>query len=221
MASEQQYVRRVFRRFWAWRALVYVAIAVVGLSMVLVAHGATVGSTAPAFSGKDSLGKPVSLSAYRGKFVVLEWTNRDCPFTKKQYNSGNMQALQREWTAKGVVWLTILSSSPSHGDDGYLTAAEENEQIEKVHAHPTAAILDPSGEIGRLYGAKTTPHMFVIDPAGRLIYAGAIDDKASTDTADVKGAKNYVSAALTKAMAGQPVEVASTRPYGCSIKYGQ
>jgi hypothetical protein len=159
----------------------------------------------------------VSLSEYRGKYVVLEWTNRDCPFTKKQYDSGNMQALQKEWTGKGVVWLTVLSSAKN--EDGYLDAAGENAQIERVHADPTAAILDPSGEIGKLYGAKTTPHMFIIDPNGKLIYAGAIDNKATTDVGDVKGAKNYVSAALTEAMAGQPVQVASTRPYGCSVKY--
>jgi peroxiredoxin len=235
----QSYIRRL----GAWRAALYVAIAVAALVWVLVAHAATVerpapvltgedsqgnaehaarvGQTAPTFTGKDSQAKTQSLAQYRGKFVVLEWTNRTCPFTKKQYDSGNMQALQREWTAKGVVWFTMLSSSPSHTDDGYLTAAEENAQIEKVHAHPTAAILDPSGEIGRLYGAKTTPHMFVIDPLGKLIYDGAIDDKPTIDTADVKTAKNYVSAALTEAMAGQPVEVAVTRPYGCSVKYGE
>jgi peroxiredoxin len=226
----------------AWRAVVYVAIAVIALVWVLVARAATVGSAAPGFagkdsqgsaehaatvgqqgptfSGKDSQGKTVSLDQYRGKYVVLEWTNLTCPFTKKHYDSGNMQALQREWTAKGVVWLTVLSSSPSHAEDGYLTAAEENEHLARVHAHPTAAILDASGEIGRLYGAKTTPHMFVIDPQGKLIYAGAIDNKPTTDTADVKTAKNYVSAALSEAMAGLPVEMASTRPYGCSVKYG-
>lgn len=215
MASEQQYVRRLV----AWRAFVYVAIAVVALVIVPMARAATVGSAAPAFAGKDSQGKTESLEQYRGKYVVLEWTNRSCPFTKKHYDSGNMQALQQEWTAKGVAWLTVLSSAP--GEEGYLTATQENAQMEKVHAHPTSAILDPSGEIGRLYGAKTTPHMFVIDPQGKLIYAGAIDDKATTDTGDVKGAKNYVSATLTEAMAGQPVQVASTRSYGCSVKYGE
>ena len=219
MASEQQYVRRL----GAWRAVVYAAIAVTALFIVLMgvlaAHAATVGQQAPTFSGKDSQGKAQSLEQYRGKYVVLEWTNRDCPYTKKQYDSGNMQALQREWTAKGVVWLTILSSAP--GQDGYLTAAQETAQMEKVHAHPTAAILDANGQIGRLYVAKTTPHMFAIDPHGKLIYDGAIDDKPTTDTADVKGAKNYVSAALTEAMAGQTVEIASTRPYGCAVKYAE
>jgi hypothetical protein len=209
---------RYIRRLGAWRAFVYIAIAVAALAWVLVARAASVGQQAPTFSGKDSQGKTVSLAQYRGKYVVLEWTNRDCPYTKKQYDSGNMQALQQEWTGKGVVWLTVLSSAP--GGQGYLDAAGENAQLARVHAHPTAAILDPGGEIGKLYSAKTTPHMFIIDPEGKLIYAGAIDDKATTDTADVKIAKNYVSAALTEAMAGQPVEVASTRPYGCSVKYG-
>jgi peroxiredoxin len=235
MASEQLYVRRP----GAWRAVAYVGIAAIVLvaraatvgpaapgaaekdSQGNAGHAARVGQAAPTFSGKDSQGKTESLEQYRGKYVVLEWTNRTCPFTKKHYDSGNMQALQQQWTGKGVVWLTVLSSSPSHTGDGYLTASEENAYIEQVHAHPTAALLDPSGEIGRLYSAKTTPHMFVIDPQGKLIYAGAIDDKPTTDTADVKGSKNYVSAALTEAMAGQPVEVASTRPYGCSVKYGE
>jgi peroxiredoxin len=210
---------RYIRRLGAWRAFVYIAIAVAALAWVLVAHAASVGQQAPTFSGKDSQGKTVSLAQYRGKYVVLEWTNRDCPYTKKQYDSGNMQALQQEWTGKGVVWLTVLSSAP--GGQGYLDAAGENAQLARVHAHPTAAILDPSGEIGKLYSAKTTPHMFIIDPEGKLIYAGAIDDKATTDAADVKTAKNYVSAALTEAMAGQPVQVASTRPYGCSVKYAE
>jgi peroxiredoxin len=219
MASEQQYVRRVFHRVWAWRAVVYVAVAVAALVIVLAARAATVGQAAPTFTGKDSQGKMESLAEYRGKYVVLEWTNRDCPYTKKQYDSGNMQSLQQEWTAKGVVWLTVLSSAP--GEQGYLDAAQENAQLARAHAQPTAAILDPSGEIGKLYSAKTTPHMFIIDPDGKLIYAGAIDDKATTNTADVKTAKNYVSAALTQAMAGQRIQVASTRPYGCSVKYGE
>lgn len=213
MASDQQYVRRL----GAWRAVVYAAIAVAALIVVLAARAATVGQQAPAFTGKDTQGKSISLDRYRGKYVVLEWTNRECPYTEKQYNSGNMQTLQKEWTAKGIIWLTVLSSAP--GEQGYLTAAQEDAQIARAHAHPTAAILDPGGQIGRAYGAKTTPHMFVINPEGTLIYDGAIDDKPTTDVADVKGAKNYVTAALTEAMAGQPVQVASTRPYGCSVKY--
>lgn len=187
--------------------------AVFGLS----AYAARVGSPAPAFTGTDTHGQTHSLSDYRGKFVVLEWTNRDCPYTKKQYDNGNMQALEKKWTAKGVVWLTILSSA--EGEQGYMTAADENAWIARVHAAPTAAILDSSGTIGHEYEAKTTPHMFIIDPSGKLIYEGAIDDHPTTDVSDVPSSKNYVSAALTQAMSGQPVAVTYTRPYGCSVKY--
>jgi peroxiredoxin len=176
-----------------------------------------VGSAAPDFTGTDSQGQTHKLSDYRGKYVVLEWTNNGCPFTRKHYESGNMQALQKEWTAKGVVWLTILSSAP--GEQGYMTASAENAYVARMHAVPTAAILDPSGAIGHAYEAKTTPDMYVIDPSGKLIYAGAIDDRPTPDPADVKDAKNYVSAALTAAMGGQPVAVTYTRPYGCSVKY--
>lgn len=186
-------------------------------SFALSAFAARVGAPAPAFTGTDTHGKAHNLSDYRGKFVVLEWTNKDCPFTQKQYDSGNMQTLQRQWTQQGVVWLTILSSAPGH--QGYMTAAEENTWMAKVHASPTAAILDPSGTIGHAYEAKTTPHMFIIDPSGKLIYDGAIDDHPTTDTADVPISRNYVSEALREAMSGKPVAVAYTRPYGCSVKY--
>jgi peroxiredoxin len=187
------------------------------LAVVFSAYAAKVGSPAPSFTGTDTNGHTHSLSDYRGKYVVLEWTNKDCPFTRKQYDSGNMQTLQRQWTAHGVVWLTILSSAPGH--QGYMTAAEENAWIARVHADPTAAILDPSGAIGHAYDAKTTPHMFIIDPSGKLIYEGAIDDHATTDPADVPESKNYVSAALSEAMSGKPVAITYTRPYGCSVKY--
>jgi hypothetical protein len=130
-----------------------------------------------------------------------------------------MQSLQKEWTAKGVVWLTILSSAP--GQEGYVTASEESAQIAKAHAAPTAAILDPKGAIGREYEAKTTPHMFVIDPAGKVIYVGAIDDHPTPDPAGIKASRNYVSDALTAAMAGRSVATSYTRPYGCSVKYGE
>ena len=206
-------------RLGAWRAVAYFIVDLAALIVAASAHGATAGQPAPAFSATDSTGKPESLAQYRGKYVVLEWTNRDCPYTRKHYESGNMQKLQQQWTAKGVVWLTILSSAP--GEQGYLTAEQENAQVARAGAHPTAAILDPHGEIGRLYGAKTTPHMFVIDPEGKIIYAGAIDDKPSTDRADVASATNYVSAALQSALAGQRVAVSSTRPYGCSVKYAE
>ena len=187
------------------------------VAFTLTALAARVGDPAPDFTGTDSNGQTHKLSDYHGKFVVLEWTNNGCPYTQKHYNSGNMQSLQKEWTAKGVVWLTILSSAP--GAQGYMTAPDENAYISKVHADPTAAILDPTGAIGREYSARTTPHMFVIDPSGKLIYAGAIDDHATTDPDDIKSSKNYVSEALNEAMAGKPVATASTRPYGCSVKY--
>src|SRR5580692_6212448 len=187
------------------------------LSVTLGTYAVRVGNAAPDFTGTDSNGKTQKLSEYHGKYVVLEWTNNGCPYTQKHYASGNMQSLQKQWTAKGVVWLTVLSSAP--GEQGYMTAAQENAYIGKVHADPTAALLDPQGAIGHLYAAKTTPHMFVIDPSGKLIYDGAIDDHATTDTSDIPSSRNYVSAALTEAMSGQPVATAFTRPYGCSVKY--
>lgn len=190
---------------------------VLAISVALSAFAARVGAPAPAFTGTDTHGKTHKLSDYRGKFVVLEWTNKDCPFTQKQYDSGNMQTLQRQWTQQGVVWFTVLSSAPGH--QGYMTAAEENAWMARVHAAPTAALLDPSGSIGHAYEAKTTPHMFIIDPSGKLIYDGAIDDHPTTDTADVPISRNYVSEALNEAMSGKPVAVAYTRPYGCSVKY--
>jgi AhpC/TSA family len=156
------------------------------------------------------------LSQYRGKFVVLEWANQDCPYDGKHYRSGNMESLQRQWTAKGVVWFSVISSS--QGQQGYVTPAEENSYLKTMHAAPTAAILDPSGTVARLYEAKTTPHIFVIDPTGKLVYQGAIDDKPTPDQADLKGARNYLNEALNAAMAGKPVPTEVTRPYGCSVK---
>jgi hypothetical protein len=175
------------------------------------------GETAPDFRGSDSNGNTQTLAQYHGKFVVLEWANQGCPYEQKHYKSGNMERLQREWTAKGVVWLSVISSAP--GEQGYVTPPEENDYLRTMHAAPTAAILDPSGTIGRLYGAKTTPHMFVIDPQGRLVYEGALDDQPTPDPASLKIAHNYVSEALEDAMAGKPVATPVTRPYGCSVKY--
>lgn len=177
----------------------------------------TPGSQAPDFTGTDSNGFIHTLSQYHGKYVVLEWANRGCPYDRKHYLSGNMESLQREWTAKGVIWLSVLSSAP--GEQGNVTPAEENEYLKTMKAAPTAAILDPSGTIGHLYEAKTTPHIFVIDPTGKLIYQGAIDDKPTTDQEDIKTAHNYLNEALDAAMAGKQVPVAVTRPYGCSVKY--
>lgn len=176
-----------------------------------------VGEPAPDFTAKDSNGKVQKLSDYRGKYVVLEWHNRQCPFVHKHYASGNMQKLQKEWTAKGVVWFTVISSAP--GKQGYMTPEQENAYIKQVNASPTAVLLDPGGEVGHLYSAKTSPHMFVINQQGILIYDGAIDDKPTTDLDDVGTAKNYVNLALEEAMAGKQVENPVTRPYGCSVKY--
>ncbi len=176
-----------------------------------------VGKPAPDFTLVDSHGKKHTLSDYRGKFVVLEWINFGCPFVRKHYNSGNMQGLQKKYTEKGVVWLSICSSAP--GKQGYYKPEEINKMLKQKKAHPTAYLLDPEGTVGRLYGAKTTPHMFIIDPKGVLIYAGGIDDKPTTRLKDVKTAHNYVSAALDAALAGKPVPVKTSRPYGCSVKY--
>jgi peroxiredoxin len=178
-----------------------------------------VGEPAPGFTAKDSNGNVQKLADYRGKFVVLEWHNRQCPFVHKHYASGNMQRLQKEWTAKGVVWLTVISSAP--GKQGYMTAEEENAFVKEVNASPTAVLLDPSGEVGHLYDAKTSPHMFVINPQGVLVYDGAIDDKPTTDLDDVPTATNYVNLALEEALAGEQVKTPVTRPYGCSVKYAR
>jgi hypothetical protein len=175
------------------------------------------GDTAPNFSGIDSKGKTHELSEYKGKYVVLEWHNQGCPYTKKHYDSGNMQTLQKKWTGEGVVWLTVISSAP--GQQGFVTAGEENSYLFKMHAAPTAALLDPEGKIGHLYNAKTTPDMFIIDPTGKLIYDGAIDDHATFDTSDISTSKNYVSEALSEAMQGKPIATPHTQPYGCSVKY--
>jgi hypothetical protein len=187
------------------------------LSLSGAAQGVKVGASAPDFTSTASNGKTESLSVYRGKYVVLEWHNQGCPFTRKHYVSGNMQALQKEWTRKGVAWFTVISSAP--GQQGYVTATQENEYLARMHAVPTAALLDPEGKLGHLYNAKTTPDMVVIDPAGKIIYMGAIDNRPTPDLEDVKGADNYVSDALTAAMKGRPVATAYTRSYGCSVKY--
>jgi hypothetical protein len=183
----------------------------------LLIAAARVGDAAPEFTATASNGKTVRLTDYRGKFVVLEWHNNGCPYVGKHYNSGNMQRLQKQWTSQGVVWFTILSSAP--GKQGYVTASEENGYLTKMQAAPTAALLDPTGEIGHLYDAKTSPQMVVINPQGVVIYSGAIDDKPTTDLQDVQGATNYVTLALEQAMAGKPVQTPATRPYGCSVKY--
>lgn len=195
------------------------AIALAASTSFTDAQAARVGDQAPGFTGNDSNGKTETLSQFAGKYVVLEWHNHDCPYTRKHYESGNMQSLQKGWTAKGVVWLTIISSAP--GEQGYVTSAQENAYMRKMGARPTAAILDPKGTIGHLYDAKTTPEIYVVSPNGKLIYEGAIDDHPTPDVSDVKISKNYLSAALTDAMEGRSVTITYTRPYGCSVKYAQ
>jgi peroxiredoxin len=181
------------------------------------AAGAIVGQPAPSFSLPDAHGGQESLSSFKGKFVVLEWVNFECPFVGKHYGSGNMQKLQKSYTGKGVVWLSINSSAP--GKQGALTAAKALTLVKDKGSSPTAFLLDTEGTVGQAYGAKTTPHMFIIDRDGKLIYSGAIDDRPSTDQADIAPARNYVQAALDEALAGKPVTTASSQPYGCSVKY--
>ena len=184
-----------------------------------VASAANVGEPAPAFTLTDSSGATHKLSDFKGKFVVLEWINPDCPFVKKHYNSGNMQKLQKEAAAKGVVWLSVASSAP--GKQGHYDAAGWTKLSADNGSAATAVLLDADGTVGKAYGARTTPNMFVISPEGTLIYAGAIDDKSGTDAEEIATAKNYVMTALEEAMAGKPVTTAVTKPYGCSVKYAE
>jgi hypothetical protein len=193
------------------------AAALAGLTLTAVALPPN--SPAPGFHGTDSTGKAQSLSQYRGKWVVLEWANSGCPYDRKHYESGSIEALQHQWTAKGVVWLSVISSAP--GQQGYVTPAEEAAYLKQKNAAPTAVLLDPQGAIGHLYDARTTPHVFLIDPSGTIVYQGALDNQPSPDPATLKGADNYLADALSASLAGKPVSVAITRPYGCSVKYAQ
>lgn len=176
-----------------------------------------IGGKAPDFSLKDSNGNTDTLSQYQGKYVVLEWTNPDCPFVHKHYDSGNMQKLQKEYTGKGVVWLSINSSAP--GNQGNYSPAQWNDIVKQKNASPTAMLLDPDGKVGKAYGAKTTPHIFIIDPQGKLIYEGGIDNIPTPDQGDIAKATNYVRATLDEAMAGKSVTTSTSRPYGCGVKY--
>ena len=176
-----------------------------------------VNQPAPAFTVSDIKGKTHSLDSYRGKWVVLEWFNHDCPYTKKHYKTDNMQALQREYTAKGVVWISVISSAP--GKDGYGSAADIDQQMIEKKAAPSLVVRDTAGVLGRMYGARNTPQLFAIDPEGILRYAGAIDNKPTSKAKDVEGAQNYLKAALDAGLAGQPITVATTQPYGCDVKY--
>ena len=200
------------------RATIAAALAAGAFILPATARAAAVvGQPAPAFTLADSHGARHSLSDLQGKLVVLEWVNFECPFVGKHYGSGNMQKLQKTYTGQGVVWLSINSSA--EGKQGNFAAEKINALMKEKGAAPTAYLIDTEGAVGRAYGAKTTPHMYVIDPKGTLIYAGGIDDTPSTDQADVATAKNFVRAALDEALAGKPVTMATSTPYGCSVKY--
>jgi peroxiredoxin len=198
-------------------AFLAVALAVVAAGARSVGAVAVVGQPAPAFTLADSNGKAHTLAGLEGRTVVLEWWNHECPFVGKHYGSGNMQKLQKEWTAKGVVWLTVSSSAA--GKQGYVDGAKANALMKEKGGAPSAVLLDHDGKVGKAFGAKTTPHMYVIDGRGTVVYAGGIDDKASTDPADVATAKNLVQAALAEVTAGKAVTTATSQPYGCSVKY--
>ena len=177
-----------------------------------------VGDTAPAFDLKDTQGKSVKLADFKGRHVVLEWTNPGCPFVVKHYGAQNMQTLQKEAKSKNVVWLSINSTARSH-QDHLAPAALQDKLVKDWGAAPSAVLMDESGTVGKAYAARTTPHMFVIDPAGKLVFAGGIDDKRSSNPADIPGAKNFVRAALADSLAGKPAATPTATPYGCSIKY--
>ena len=198
-----------------WIRATAFAAGLVGASVAFAQ--AVVGQPAPAVSAIDAAGKTVSLADYRGKHVVLEWVNPGCPYVQKHYNSGNMPATQKAAVAKGVAWLTISSTSKDAGD--YRPPADLASWIHGKQGAPTATLMDEEGKVGRAYGARTTPHMYLIDPQGRLVYAGAIDSKATANPADIATATNYVTQAIAEVTAGKPVSQATTRAYGCSIKY--
>ena len=176
-----------------------------------------IGAPAPEFTLPDTYGEEHALADYLGEWVVLEWLNYGCPYVKKHYNSGNMQSLQEAYAERGVKWLAIVSSAP--GKQGYYEPADMNGMNEEMGSKALAVLLDPEGTVGRMYNAQTTPQMVVIDPEGTLLYNGAIDDKPSSRPASLEGAHNYLAAALDEAMAGEPVSVPTSKPYGCSVKY--
>jgi len=193
-------------------------LAAVLLSLAAAAHAAPrLGEPAPDFTLADQSGKPFTLSGAAGKLVVLEWFNKRCPFVRKHYGSKNMQGLQKKYAKKGVLWFTVISSK--EGKEGYMTPAEAASELKSAGMASSGILLDTTGDVGRLYSAKTTPHMFVVDKKGALIYMGGIDDNPSADPADIKGARNHVAAALDEALAGKPVSTPSAPPYGCSVKY--
>ena len=204
------------RTFLAGTSLAVIAQRLLSGTPAWAAPGAKVGTTAPAFTIDATTGKHVSLADYKGQLVVLEWTNHDCPYVRKHYDTGNMQALQKEATGQGVVWLTLISSSP--GTQGFVTSAEADQLTATRKAGPTAVLLDPSGTVGKMYGATNTPHMYVIDKEGKVVYMGAIDDDPQGNK---KEKVNYVDKALTELMAGTSISTPQTKAYGCSVKYAK
>jgi peroxiredoxin len=197
--------------------LLLTAVATFIAGAIYAADVPPVGTAAPDFSLTDSNGKAHSLSQYKGKYVVLEWFNPECPFVKKHYGSDNMQKLQQEYTSKGVVWLTIDSNAP--GAEGNMTPEQAQKIMSSWKTHQTALLLDPESKVARSYGAKNTPDMIVINPEGKIVYEGAIDNKATPNPNDIPSSTNYVKAALDESLAGKPVSNPTTKPYGCSVKY--
>ena len=197
--------------------LLFLTLTALCTGALFAADAPKVGAPAPVFSLPDANGKTHSLGQYKGKYVVLEWFNPGCPFVQKHYKSDNMQALQKQFTGKGVAWLTIDSSAP--GSQGYLTAEEAKKQMSEWSMGSTALLLDPEGKVGHEYHANNTPHMVVVNPEGKVIYEGAIDSTPSINPDDIKSSTNYVKVALEESMAGKPVSTAQTKAYGCSVKY--
>ena len=199
--------------------------ASLGVAAILGSHAfvdaafaqANLGNAAPAFTLTDSNGRARTLNEFKGKTVVLEWTNHQCPYVGKHYRGNNMQALQKKWTGQGVVWLSVISSAP--GEDGHVTPQQANQLTSERNAAPSAVLFDPKGTAGRAYGARTTPHMYIINGEGVLVYVGGIDDQPTARLEDLKIAKNYVDQALTEIAQGKPVSANRSRAYGCSVKY--
>ena len=200
-----------------WRYAALLAGTALATLMSVQAAAVAPGNVAPAFALTTLDGKPVALADLKGKWVALEWTNPDCPFVQKHYASDNMQATQRAAAVRQVVWVQVNSTNPGHQD--FKSAKQMNEWLVAMKSVPTYAALDQSGVVGKAYGAKTTPHMYLINPGGQVVYNGAIDDKRSANPADIPGARNHMKEAITEAVSGKPVTIAATTPYGCSIKY--
>src|SRR5881398_3740990 len=195
----------------------FLALSSLVATTLFAADSPPVGAAAPDFNLPDASGKTHSLSEYKGKYVVLEWFNPDCPFVKKHYGSDNMQKLQQDYTSKGVVWLTVDSNAA--GTEGNITAEQAQKIMKSWNTHQTALLLDPESKVAKLYGAKNTPNMVIINPEGKIVYEGAIDSKASPNPADIPSSTNYVKVALDESLAGKPVTTSTTKPYGCSVKY--